>query len=119
MKDIICIDLTKFNKDKLVEVAKFVKIEVDSLLINKKEGFAKIFINNITGKVIAYTTKKDKKTILYTEDMRTMLDSMESVNVVKQPKTIILSVDRILDKISKYGVESLHVNEKKFLDSSK
>lgn len=117
MKNIICIDLTKFNNEKLVDVAKMIGIDYDALLHNKKAGFVKLFIDKLSGKTIAFTTKEDKESINYTEFFTEMLKSIEPfILSKKEPKE--LTVDGILDKISKYGIESLSVNEKKFLDEN-
>lgn len=123
MKNVICIDLTKYNNEKLAEVClelgkKYtnLKFNVDSLISNKKEGFAKVYADSTTGEYIAFTTKKDKNKIVYTEKFSEMLKSIEPVVFVKEPKA--MTVDSILEKISKYGIETLTVSEKNFLDSS-
>lgn len=130
MKNIICIDLTTFNNEKLVEVAKIYNLKADVLIKNKKDGFAKLFIGTDFGNnVIAYTTKKDKNTILYTDLYTESLMKIESVKIesVKVEKEIEkeiekepieMTVDTILDKISKYGINSLSITEKKFLDEN-
>lgn len=116
MKNVICIDLTKFNNEKIVDLAKSLNIDSDAVLHNKKSGFAKIFIEKSTGKVIAFTTKKNKDIVQYTTYLGEVLLSMESTEVEKTP--IEMNIDNILDKISKYGIDSLSVNEKKFLDEN-
>ena len=114
MKNIICIDLTLFNNEKLVDIANSFNLNYDVLLENKKDGFAKLFI--VDNRVIAYTTKKDKDTVKYTKYYTETLLSLESIDIEKEPKE--MNVDSILDKISKYGINSLSVNEKKFLDEN-
>lgn len=116
MKNVICIDLTKYNNEKLVELAKTINIDVEATLHNKKVGFAKIFIYQESGRVIAFTTKKDKDAIQYTTYFNELLTSITPIELSKAP--IEMSVDTILDKISKYGVDSLTTNEKKFLDGN-
>ncbi len=115
MKNIISIDLTKFNKEKLVDVANLYKLDPDALVNNKANGFHTLYVDTTSGKVIAFTTKKNKE-IVYTSVFTEALKSIEPVVMIKEPKE--MTVDTILDKISKYGVASLTVNEKKFLDEN-
>lgn len=116
MKNIICIDLTKFNNEKLSEVAKLYNLEEKSLVNNKKNGFAKLYINVLDGKLIAFTNKSNKDEVVIADIFMELLKSIPSVTIEKKQPKIELTVDNILDKISKYGIESLSVNEKKFLD---
>lgn len=116
MKNVICIDLTKYNNEKIVELAKTINIDVEATLHNKKVGFAKIFIYQDSGRVIAFTTKKDRNTIQYTSYFSELLTSIEPIEITKAP--IEMNVDVILDKISKYGIDSLSINEKRFLDNN-
>ena len=117
MKNIICIDLTKFNNERLSEFATFHKLDYNNLLENKKEGFAKVYIDLNTMSYVAFTTKKDKSTMNYTSSFTEMLKNIESLDFVKEPKE--MNLDSILDKISKYGIDSLSLNEKSFLDNTK
>lgn len=115
MKNIICIDLTKFNNEKLVEVAKLVSVDYNALVENKKTGFVKLFIDKVTGKTIAFTTKSNKDKVVYTSNFDEVLNSITPLVLVKEPKE--MTVDGILDKISKYGIESISNTEKDFLNS--
>ena len=47
--NIICIDLTKFNFEKLKEVSVKLNVKLDILVDNKKEGFVKLwsFCSNV------------------------------------------------------------------------
>lgn len=123
MKNVICIDLTKYNNEKLAEICvelgkKYPNLTFNlaSLIANKKEGYAKVYADSTTGEYIAFTTKKDKNKIVYTEKLSEMLKSVESVVFVKEPKA--MTVDSILEKIGKYGIETLTPIEKNFLDNS-
>ncbi len=116
MKNVICIDLTKFNKEKLAQVAVFYKLDVATTLSNKEKGFVKLFIDLNTNQIIAHTSKKDKS-ITYTDTLGEILQKITPVDpIVKKEK--VMDVDTILDKIGKYGVDSLSINEKAFLDKS-
>jgi len=113
--NVFCIDLTKFNNEKLVEVAKNCGVDSEALINNKKSGFVKIYIDKTSGKIIAFTTKKNKE-VVYTSALTEMLSSITPITIVKEP--VMLTVDGILDKIGKYGIGSLSVNEKAFLDNN-
>jgi hypothetical protein len=115
MSNIICIDLTKFNKEKLSEVAKLYKLSETGLINDKKDGFAKIYIDTSIGVLVAFTYKKSKDEIVIADVFNDLLKSIDPIVIEKQPK-LEMTVDNILDKISKYGIESLSINEKNFLD---
>lgn len=113
MKNVILIDLTMFNYDKLVEVAKLYNIDSECLVSNKKAGFSKVWFDTVSGSIIAYSVKEFKDNIFIAESFISDLGKIRPVEMIKQPK--VLDVDVILDKISKYGVESLNESEKDFL----
>lgn len=115
MKNVICIDLTIFNNEQIVEIATLYNLNADVLLKNKKDGFAKLFMSSdVDRNVIAFTTKEDRNTIQYTNFYTEKLSSIKPLALVKEPKQ--MNVDSILDKISKYGIESISKEEKVFLD---
>ena len=111
--NIICIDLTKFNNEKLIEVAKQLNLDMDILLGNKGKGFAKLFLDG--SRLIAFTAKKDKDNIIFLNSFSDKLKEMDSFSPTKKSKN--LDIDSKLEKISKYGVESLSKVEKGFLDN--
>lgn len=112
MKRIMCIDLTMFNQTKLRELAEKHQLNVDFLLKNKSIDLAKIWIDLDTGVLIAFTTKKYPK-MTYTDAYMEQLQKIQPIEMPK--KDVSLDVDSILDKISKYGIESLNEKEKIFL----
>lgn len=114
MKNIVKIDLRKFNQDKLKEVSDMYNLNYESLVENKNSGFAILWVDVDSSLIVAYTIKKDKS-IRYTTSFGDILSSMKEVELVKQPKD--LSLDGILEKISKYGIASLRSDEKDFLDN--
>lgn len=116
MKNIICIDLTKFNNEKLTEVAKLYNLEEKSLINNKKDGFAKLYINSVDGGLVAFTYKSNKDEVVIADVFTDLLKSVTPIIIEKKQPKIEMTVDNILDKISKYGIESISINEKKFLD---
>ncbi len=113
--NIICIDLTKFNNEKLIEVSKKLNVKYDILLSNKENGFAKLFVDIVGGVIVAFTTKKDKNKVVYTKAYTEILLGITSLEIVKEP--VQLEMDSVLEKISKYGIESLSKLEKDFLDN--
>lgn len=121
MKNIICIDLTQFNKEKLVEVADKYQLNIVSLVENKDNGICKIYVDlSIIPLMVAYSTKKNKDTIITVSSFLESLKNIEPIVLIKEVKDIVpLTVDSILDKISKSGIVSLSESEKNFLDESK
>jgi hypothetical protein len=120
MENLICIDLTKFNNEQILKICSNLNFEQENLLNNKKKGFAKLWLCEKTGTIVAYNTKKDK-TIKYTSDFTNKLNSMENFSIKKEerlePSKPVLNVDTILEKISKFGIQSITKEEKEFLDN--
>ena len=126
MKNIICIDLTQFNNDKLKEVAKSLKlsdIQINMLIDNKKIDIAKLYLSkdslyldNSSLPIIAYTSKGDN-TVKYFNTFTEMISKIEPIKAKKKDKLELTSVDSILDKISRFGVESITESEKNILDN--
>ncbi len=119
MGNIICIDLTKFNNEKLVQLAKIYKLSPEGLINDKKEGFAKVYMDIDKGLLVAFTYKRRKDEIVIADVFNEHLRSIPSVVVEKKQPLSEMTIDSILDKISKYGIESLSINEKNFLDNLK
>lgn len=114
--NIICIDLTKFNNEKLKEVSDKLDISYEILLSNKENGFAKLFVDLTgSGTIVAFTTKKNKEKVILTNYFTKSLLEMTSFEIIKEP--VQLEMDSVLEKISKYGIESLSKLEKDFLDN--
>lgn len=112
---ILCIDLTKYNQTKLKEIAQKYTISLDFLVTNKKADLVRIWIDLDFGIMVSYTTKKNKQEVVFTDFYRQALLGIQPLELPK--KEIVYSVDSILDKISKYGIESLTESEKIFLNS--
>jgi hypothetical protein len=113
MKNIICIDLTKYNQSKLQEVASVYLLNYDFLVKHKKADSVKIWVDLDSGILVAFTTKKITK-MIYTDEYMDHLSKMETITLAK--KEVVMDVDSILDKIAKYGIESITENERSFLD---
>lgn len=108
MNNIAKIDLRRFNHEKLKELSEELKLDYNILARSKDGDYAMIWIDTNAGIVIAYTTKKDSS-IRYSSDFLSILHSVKEVEVIKKPRAFTL--DDILEKISKYGIESLSVDE--------
>lgn len=115
MENIICINLTKVNNEKLEEVAKLLSLNYERLLKSKKSGIAKVFIYKGKDEYIAFTKNKDKNSIEYTAYFRDALKAIPS-EIIRDAH--FMSVDNILDKINAYGIESLTTQERNFLKNS-
>lgn len=119
MKNIILIDFTFTSMDSLKSICDDLKINFDILKSDKEKfKFYKIWINTEFKTMIAYSTVKKPKEIIYTNGLESILSEMSSYQL--QPSTDLseLSVDKILDKISKFGMSSLLKEEKEFLDKA-
>jgi hypothetical protein len=116
MKNIICIDLTSFNNEKLTDIANLYNLNVQNLVNDKKQGFAKMYIDTTNGVLVAFTYKKNKDEIVIADVFTDLLKSVTPIILEKKQPKIEMTVDNILDKISKYGIESISINEKNFLD---
>jgi len=114
MKNIICIDLKMFNHVKLQEVCDKYGLNYDTLLQNKYDGFAKIWIDTNTNLIVAFNTKKNSN-VQQSEAFSELLMNISPVEITKQPRK--LDLDSILEKISAYGIDSLKQDEKDFLKS--
>lgn len=105
-----------FNHIKLKEICENYELDYDSLLQNKYDGFAKLWIDIEKKIIISYNTKKDS-TIQQTQSFQEILSKINPVPIPKsQP---VLNMDVILDKINNYGIDSLRKEERDFLDSLK
>ena len=111
----ILIDLKSMNHNKLKELSLHFDWNIDVLLTFKNNEIHKIWVDVETKDVIAYTMNKNTE-IQMGHDFMEKLNSMESFKMPKKDKNVILSLDGILDKISKSGIGSLNTEEKTFLD---
>lgn len=120
MKNIICIDLTKFNNEKLSDVVKPYNLDVSSFITNKKAGFVKLYIDiTNSGMLVAFTHKDNRNELVISDVFKNSINSIEPIEAKKKNKTLkVLTIDNVLDKISKYGIESLSDTEKEFLNEN-
>lgn len=121
MKDIICVDLTILNDAELKDFCVGYDLVYETILSFREKTYAKLWLTK-DGILIAFNLIKEN--IYEIEDYETVrlfnkfLPELSSVKVyepIKEP--IILDVDIILEKIFKYGKDSLTSEEKTFLDN--
>ncbi len=65
--------------------------------------------------MISFTKKKNKGLVTDTEELSKILSNLPSLIIVK--KTNVMTINFILDKINKYGLNSLTIEEKVFLEN--
>ncbi len=116
MKNIKCVDLTSYNCEKLKEVTELLGIQnYEAMIENKKNGVTKMWIDisdNMT--TIAYSVKGDSN-VYMSDEFLSDLTKIKPIVLVKKIKE--LDLDSILDKINEYGMTSLSINEKLFLNN--
>ena len=110
--NIICIDLRMFNHIKLKETCDKYGFHYETLLENKHNGFAKLWIDSDTKMIVASNMKKDNR-VIYSDAFTDLLTSISPIEIQKNPRSFDL--DPILEKISAYGIDSLKQEEKDFL----
>jgi hypothetical protein len=117
MKNVILIDFALTSEKTLVSICDELKINFKVLKSDKEKfKFYKVWIDLDSRTMIAYTTVKDTKNIVYTVGIESMLQSLNSYQLQPSTNLAELNVNSILDKISKYGIDSLLKEEKDFLD---
>jgi len=100
---------------------------------HKKWKFYKVFIDTDSFKMFAYVLQSNTKKLEFTDaidqvilsitpevvDKTEVVDKPQSIEPKELPSSeIILDVDTILEKITKFGITSLTKTEKDFLDNS-
>lgn len=121
--NIIVIDYTVISDKELKLICDKFSLSYHQLISDRKSyKLKKVFIDTVNTKLIAYTTKKDPMSVKFTNGVESVFLSLPVFKIEDEfPKIDIpvvkLEVDAILDKISKYGINSLVKEEKDFLDS--
>lgn len=117
MKNVILIDFAFTSEQSLKSICDELRINFKVLKSDKEKfKFYKVWIDMDSRTMIAYTTVKDTKNIVYTIGIESMLQSLNSYQLQPSTNLAELNVNSILDKISKYGIDSLLKEEKEFLD---
>ena len=110
--NIICIEIKKYNNQQLDVICEQLNFPLGSLIEFKDSGSTRLYWEKDKDKLLKiqptdFKTKKNTK--VFVESIK---DSNKKVFSVKE----VLETDAILDKIFKSGMNSLTMNEKKFLD---
>lgn len=117
------IDFSLQSKKDIEIICDRYSIKFDELMEKHKVwDFYKIFIDIESFKMFAYILNSDRKTLKFTDAIDEVILSIkpEVVEIKAETPTseIILDIDTILEKITKYGINSLTNKEKEFLDNS-
>lgn len=116
MKNVILIDFSITSKEALKSICDEVKINFDVLSYDAKNlKFYKVWVELSTKTMIAYTTQKRPNEMVFTDGFQ---NNLLNTNPYQLTSVLIdnLSLDDVLDKISKFGINSLLKEEKEFLD---
>ena len=121
MKDIICVDLSILDIEELKDFCTTYNFSYPALLKFKQDTYAKLWIIK-DGTCMCFTLLEENKfdikdfdTIRFLKGYLAELSSMSPYQVPNP--SVLLEVDAILDKIIKYGKDSLTLEEKEFLDN--
>lgn len=122
MKNIICIDLTQYTLTELKDVSKVFNIPFFYLEdLKGKPGedvyFAKMWFDTLNQEIVGYSSILEKDKLVLSDSYTDIINNIKPVDLKKR-RVDILTVDNILDKIAKYGIDSLVKEEKDFLDNS-
>lgn len=121
MKNIICIDLTQYTLQELKEVSEVYNIPFFYLEdLKGKPGeevyFAKMWFDTLNQEIVGYSSILDKDKLILSESYTDIISDIKPSDLKKR-RVDVLTVDNILDKIAKYGIDSLVKEEKDFLDN--
>ena len=124
--NIIIIDYAFTSDEKLRRICDELKLNYDILIKDKKEfKMYRAWIDLTNKTMIAYSRTSRPNEIIYTpsyEELFRNIPRYEPTPIaLPSPEVnlnVDLNVDDILDKISKYGIDSLLKEEKDFLDNS-
>ena len=111
--NIVMIEPNRFDSDGIKEISSKLNLERNTIEKLKSMGVSKAWIWKKTGEVI-FTKIKGFDNIKYNKiDLN--LDNIKTFSLIDVVQKENLNLDTILDKISKYGKESLSNDEKEFL----
>ena len=124
MNNVICVDLTILNPEQLMLFCENHNFKYEVLLELKQKTYWKVwFFADGTGLSFNLTKNnifkiKDYEKIRYFDDV---LDCLSKIAVYEpapiESIELVLDVDTILEKILKYGKDSITKEEKNFLDN--
>ncbi len=122
MKNIICIDLTQYTLTELKDVSEVYNIPffyLKDMKGNPGEDvyFAKVWFDTLNQELVGYSSIEDKDKFILSQSYTNVMVDIKPVDLKKR-RVDVLTVDNILDKIAKYGIDSLVKEEKDFLDNT-
>ena len=122
MKNIICIDLTQYTLTELKDVSEVYNITFFYLEDLKGEPgeevyFGKMWFDTLNQEIVGYSSILDKDKLILSESYTDIISDIKPSDLKKR-RVDVLTIDNILDKIAKYGIDSLVKEEKDFLDNS-
>lgn len=120
--NIIVIDYAFTSDEKLKRICEELNLNYNILIKDKKKfKLNRIWVDIKTKTMIAYSVTTKPNEIIFTESyddlFRTIPMYEPRPKELPAPK-VDLNIDSILDKISKYGIDSLLKEERDFLDNS-
>lgn len=113
--NLICISLKKVKT--IEDVKTLLKSnDLDDLYAReimdfKEDGYLKLYLDRVTHNLVAFTHSDDKKFIEFTDEWLKFMRHIEPIELPSKE----LTIDDILDKINKSGMESLTKEELKKL----
>jgi len=122
MKNIICIDLTQYTLTELKDVSEVYNIPFFYLEDLKGDPgeevyFGKMWFDTLNQEIVGYSSILDKDKLILSESYTDIISDIKPSDLKKR-RVDVLTIDNILDKIAKYGIDSLVKEEKDFLDNS-
>lgn len=120
--NLIVIDYAFTSDEKLKRICDELEFNYELLKKERKKfKMYRIWCDTITKTMVAYCTTNKPDEVIYTEGFDRLFISIpryEPKPAQLPPPNLDLNIDSILDKISKYGIDSLLKEEKDFLDKS-
>lgn len=119
--NIIVIDYAFTSDEKLKRICDELNLNYNMLIKDKKKfKIYRIWVDMKTKTMIAYSVTTKPNDIIYTESYDDLFRSIPRYEPkpkqLPSPK-VDLTIDSILDKISKHGIDSLLKEERDFLDN--
>lgn len=110
---IILIDFKNTSEKELKLIASKTKLKHSYLIELRDEYYVERVIIDLDQKMVLAYKYNDIDGFFYNDDIFETIKPYR----LEVPKDIVLDVDIILEKISKFGIESLEKEEKEFLDN--
>lgn len=119
---VVVIDYAFTSDEKLERISEELKLNFELLKKDKKQfKLYRIWLDVDSKTMIAYTTTYSPDKMVFTQGFDEVFVGMKRYEPkpkeLPAPK-VDLNIDSILDKISKYGIDSLLKEERDFLDNS-